>query len=220
MQTEENVIATLLPSADSLSHILATFDFSHLKAGDVVIDVGSGQSALVAYLRSHGVQAYGVDAWYSNMPAMDERFHQGVQKLCEFEVSQGNYLSPEFLFGLHESRALFHKDRAANPSHYIPGKLSQLPFSSNSTKLIVSGSCIAMAEEPDIALFSEQIEECIRVLEPEGELQFWPFFGGMSFLSSAHHYLRQKYHMQLAQIGFFDFRATLYKQASSSLLGK
>ena len=183
----DNVIVSPYPEELVRRSIDFPWDLSGLR----ILDIGSGASDTVKFLRKKGAVVFGVDMGYSDIRALAEkadyfsrdpwywvrggRVGDKIFPLNEpFDERATNIES-----FLREQRTLidFLRDvRDPENTSYVAGDAQLLPFADESIDFAFSHYALSIFQLGDLDVFKRSVSETLRVLRPGGELQLtdWP----------------------------------------------
>jgi SAM-dependent methyltransferase len=156
-------------TAHTAEHLKDVFDLPKKLRRTRILDVGSGLSDFVAWLRARGAEAYGLDLTYG--AGMDWAIAHSLERAAE-DVEK----EPQALTFTQDMAARFRASVASDPSIYVAGSAIDLPFRSSSFDLVLSSLGIFGTLDHDYALLEAGFNEAVRVLRPRGMLQLSPVF--------------------------------------------
>lgn len=155
---------TSFEKSSFLFDILQLTDFRGLN----FLEIGAGQSDIVAQLRARGAVPYAVDPGYGKPEVLDRM----VDKYLAEEILPQDQ---EWFDHLQTSRRRFRRDFANFRKYYKDGYSTELPFPKNSFDLVVSSFCICPVVSPNLPDLLQSIKEVIRVLKPGKIAEICPF---------------------------------------------
>jgi len=122
--------------------------------GKRVLDIASGSSDVVRVLRQSGVEAYGVDIAYADLP----RLHESAE---QFKA----VMSPELKPKMSDLR----NEIAAHPNRYVAGSALSLPVESDSIDQVISFGFFTSDPGAHLEFTARGVQEALRVLRPGGK---------------------------------------------------
>ena len=156
-------------TAHKADHLKDVFDLPRKLRRARVLDIGSGLSDFVSWLRSKGAEAYGLDLTYG--AGMDWAVEHSLKRAAA-DIDK----EPEALNFTRQMADRFRAALAADPSMYVAGSALDLPFRSGSFDLVTSSLGIFGTLDHDYGLLETGFNEAVRVLRPRGVLQLSPVF--------------------------------------------
>lgn len=175
-ERERKISRSLLPSAMPLAETVQVIDFPPELAGCRVLDIGGGASNATAWLRSRGAEAYAVDRLYGNLTALEREMRTVFTKLEELYLTHcGKAAWQKERPKIEASYREFMEDYARHASFYVHAFASSLPFPDGFFDMAFSTNCITHGLDKDFFVMKKCIEEGLRVVKAEGNLQIYPF---------------------------------------------
>ena len=158
--TMQDLLQFARPTATASEYIFAVFGLKPERlTGQKVLDVGAGGSDATATLAQFGVDAYALDPRYVDLKALEQEIFelQGIDHEAE------NLALGRFLESVNQ-----------DPSRYIAGSATNIPFKDNTFDLVISKAAIMFHLDFDSGVLNEAIEECLRVTKPGGSIRLHP----------------------------------------------
>lgn len=127
-----------------------------------ILDVGAGASDAVNKLLELGAEAYAIDPRYRSRSDLKGR------------VKKHNVLKDNKL-RRNEALESFMDSIKSSPERYLEASATDLPFPDNFFDIVYSRIAITTYLDVDRDIFSNAVEECIRVTKTGGSIRFFPY---------------------------------------------
>jgi ubiquinone/menaquinone biosynthesis C-methylase UbiE len=158
-RVKEAELALRMPvSSNSADFLLPYYDlqFIHNVAGTKILDICGGGSDLTAALLSMGADAYALDIGY-----IDVRTHRKMLAEAAVPPNQNFIISQD-----------------GYPERYVGATATQIPFPDKSFDKVLSYYGIFGVMDEDYHFLFDSIEEALRILKDDGQLQVGPLMTG------------------------------------------
>lgn len=133
-----------------------------------VLEIGAGQSNVVASLRKRGAEAVAIDPAYLFPVEHDSR----TEAYLNEEILTRD---KEWYRLLQEARKGFKEDKVKTPGSYVPAEAESLPFKPYTFDFVLSNFCICPVLSLNFNQLEKSMSEALRVLKPGGLLTVFPF---------------------------------------------
>ncbi len=127
-----------------------------------ILDVGAGASDAVCKLLELGAEAYAIDPRYRSRADLKGRVKKH-NKLVSNKLRR------------NEALESFMESAKSRPERYLEASATEIPFPDNFFDIVYSRIAVTSYLDVDRDIFSNAVEECIRVAKTGGSIRFFPY---------------------------------------------
>lgn len=168
LRQEQSLAEKSFSTAADYQMVAFLMKFPEVVEGKTILDLGAGASETVIELQKRGANAIAVDYRYQNLNSLQLSIDQQLQKMRRRAIPG----QPDYQQKTNLARQAFFESRDKQLITAIAGAL---PFKDNSVDIVYSIESVIPFLINNNEVFTNAIQEALRVLKPKGQLRLFPW---------------------------------------------